>query len=264
MADRTTSPSPWLVLDIGNSATKGAFMIGEQVQSPFLIPGDRGLEAWSKTLRDHLTGTALPERVGIATVVPALGRLATETVNAMGLAEPLIVRPSLQLPIELGYQTPDTLGMDRLALAVGAWAQYGQSHEGRPRPVIAIDAGTALTYEVITAKGVYAGGVIAPGPRLMAWALHHGTAQLPDIPLTPPPSLIGQDTISAIQSGVIHGFLDGVRGMLERLQAALDTAPVIVVTGGWSSLLREHLADIHAADAHLVLRGIRTLMALNS
>lgn len=238
-------------------------MIGEEVRSTFLIPANENQQAWYDTLRSYLTQKPPPERVGIASVVPALEHFASETVTASGLDEPLVVRPNLRLPIDLGYETPDTLGMDRLALAVGAWARYGASHEGTYRPVIAIDAGTALTYEVITADGVYLGGIIAPGPRLMADALHHGTAQLPDIPLTIPPSPVGQSTISALQSGVMHGFLDGVRGMLERLRVVLNPAPIIVVTGGWSSLLHEHLAEIDAMDQHLVLRGIRALMMLN-
>lgn len=251
----------WLVLDIGNSATKGAVMQDETVDYPFQVP-TASPEDWEEMLRSTLSEAPPFSRVGVASVVPALARRVPDAVRTWCDASPLMVRPTLRLPFTLAYDTPDTLGADRLALAVGAWDRYGKAAP-TARSVIAIDAGTALTYEVITAEGAYLGGAIAPGPRLTAHALHQGTAQLPDVPLTPPRSPIGRSTEAALQSGILFGFLDGVTGMLDRLRSTLDTPPVIVVTGGWATLLREHVPDIGDADPHLVLRGIQTLMVLN-
>lgn len=233
----------------------------ETVAYTFQVP-TASPEDWQAQLRTTLSEAPPFSRVGVASVVPALARRVPEAVRAWCDASPLMVRPTLRLPFTLGYDTPVTLGTDRLALAVGAWDRYGKAAP-TARSVIAIDAGTALTYEVITADGTYLGGAIAPGPRIMADALHQGTAQLPDVPLTPPASPVGRSTEAALQSGILFGFVDGVTGMLDRLRATLDTPLVIVVTGGWAKLLCEHVPAIDDADPHLVLRGIQTLMVLN-
>lgn len=256
-----TSQSGWLVLDIGNTATKGAVMRGEHVAHSFQV-ASASPDEWHESLRAALREAPPFSRVGVASVVPALAGRVSKAVSARTAAEPLLVRPSLRLPLTLRYDTPETLGTDRLALAAGAWERYGRK-KTPARAVIAIDAGTALTYEVIAATGDYLGGAIAPGPRLMAAALHQGTAQLPDVPLEPPSSPVGRSTETALQSGILFGFLDGVKGMLVRLQASVGTPPVIVVTGGWAALLRHHVPEIDDADSHLVLHGIRAIMALN-
>jgi type III pantothenate kinase len=262
MPESTSPPRPgWLVLDIGNSATKGAVMVGERIIHTFQI-ATAPPDAWQAALQSACEEAPAFERVGMASVVPPLAARARESVRAWAPAAPLVVRPTLTMPLSLHYETPETLGTDRLALAVGAWTRYGTSPPAL-RDVIAIDAGTALTYEVITADGTYLGGAIAPGPRLLAEALHRGTAQLPDVPLTLPDGPIGRSTTSALQSGILFGFLDGVQGMLNRLQCTLDTDPIIVVTGGWAAFLRKHLHAIHDADPHLVLRGIQALMTQN-
>jgi type III pantothenate kinase len=251
----------WLVLDIGNSATKGAVIQGETLTHPFQVP-DAPPDDWQEMLQTKLSEAPSFSRTGVASVVPALARRVPQAVHAFSDAEPLMVRPTLRLPFTIGYDTPETLGTDRLALAVGAWSRYGETAQPA-RSVVAIDAGTALTYEVITAQGTYLGGAIAPGPRLMAGALHLGTAQLPDVSLTPPGSPVGRSTEAALQSGILFGFLDGVKGMLDRLRSTLDAPPVVVVTGGWAGLLQAHVSGVDDTDPHLVLHGIQTLMRLN-
>jgi type III pantothenate kinase len=164
----------------------------------------------------------------------------------------------MPLPFELAYKTPDTLGTDRLAAAAAGWAQYGRV-AAPPQSVIVVDAGTAVTYEVVHRDGIYQGGVISAGPALTRRALTNGTAQLPDVSLALPDDPVGRSTHSALQSGIMWGLVDGVQGMVDRLAGTLPDVPRIILTGGWGSLLADHLDRVDAYAPHLVLEGIRLL-----
>ncbi len=256
----------WLVLDIGNSAAKGGLFDGATLTRVFHVdpaaPGWREpslAKQWTDRLAAALDGTA-PERCGIASVVPAQTPRVQAALKQLTGQAPLIVSPALRLPFAMAYETPDTLGADRLAAAAAAWTRYGQPAN---RPVVAVDAGTAITYEVVTPPGTYRGGGIAPGPALLRRALHTGTAQLPEVPLGIPDSIIGPSTRSAIQSGIMSALLDSVSGMIARIRHKLPADPIVVGTGGWSTLLSTHLSAIDHVEPHLVLDGIRLLMSLN-
>ncbi len=258
----------WLTLDIGNSAAKGGLYRDDTLKHVFHIDSSaspfRGSDAsgsWERALRTEVSPYVV-ERIGIASVVPDVVSAVTNALHRLTGAQPERLRTHMHLPFELAYRTPETLGIDRLAAAAAAWAAHGQ-HAASPRSVIAIDAGTAVTLEVITHEGVYDGGIIAAGPALMQQALHNGTAQLPEVPLEWPDRLVGQSTREALQSGIMAGFVESVRGLLHRIAAALDDAPTVVVTGGWRQLLADHIADVDHINPHLVLDGIRVLMAMN-
>jgi type III pantothenate kinase len=275
----------WLTLDIGNSAVKGALFDGAALRHVFHVDvravernPDAAAEAWRQALvrelAEHGTAQAV-ERTGMASVVPDLLASAASALRALTGYPPAVVHPAMRLPFALAYATPQTLGADRLAAAAAAWLRYGPPGYGdasprhnAPRPVVAVDAGTAVTYEVIGVEGTYRGGAIAPGPVLMQQALRRGTAQLPTVPLAFPDDPIGTSTQAAMQSGIMGSFVDGVRGMMERLTACLDSdgqpAPVVVVTGGWGRLLGQHLDAVDHVEPHLVLHGIRALMAMNA
>lgn len=257
----------WLTLDIGNSALKGGLFDGEQIDRVFhvkLTPTLReSADAWAEQFAD-LVNTAAVERVGVASVVPAVTALVCDGLRAATAAPVLHIDSTCRLPLTLDYATPGTLGTDRLAAAVAAWVYYGAAPKAEDmQHVIAVDAGTAVTCEVVTRPGIYRGGTIAPGPALMQRALHAGTAQLPEVPLALPDTLIGESTQKALQAGMMYGTIDSVRGLLHRFRAKLDAPPAVVLTGGWSGLLHPHLDRVDAVDPHLVLRGIQTLMTLN-
>jgi type III pantothenate kinase len=170
----------------------------------------------------------------------------------------------MKLPFKLAYRTPETLGTDRLAAAAAAWLLYGRGESRRvSRGVIALDAGTAFTYEVIDRNGVYQGGTISPGPGLMQRSLNRDTAQLPEVPLSLPDAPIGRSTVEAIQAGIMYGFIESVRGLLNRIDGMLGEDAFVVVTGGWGTLIKEHVSDVDAFEPHLVLEGVRLLMEMN-
>jgi type III pantothenate kinase len=129
--------------------------------------------------------------------------------------------------------------------------------------VIALDAGTAFTYEVIDRNGVYQGGTISPGPGLMQRSLNRDTAQLPEVPLSLPDEPIGRSTVEAIQAGIMFGFIESVRGLLNRINGMLREDAFVVVTGGWGTLIKEQVSDVDAVEPHLVLEGVRLLMEMN-
>jgi type III pantothenate kinase len=252
-----------LTLDVGNSALKGGYFDGDELVDVFSVSvgtvdaDEDPVGAWREALASPLRNAAI-EHVGLTSVVPATTDAVTEALAGVTDAPLTRVRPTMPLPFELAYETPDTLGTDRLAAAVAGWVRFGRA-ASPPRSVLVVDAGTAVTCEVVHRDGVYQGGTIGAGPALTRTALQAGTAQLPAVPLALPDAPVGRSTQTALQSGIMWGLVDGVRGMTDRLAATLPDAPRIVLTGGWGALLTDHLDRADAHDPHLVLRGIRLL-----
>ena len=244
----------WLTIDMGNSAIKGAAFVGERLEDAWRLALS---EPWEPQLSAILRRSR-PERVGFASVAPQL----TDRVKALVAREtgaPIQeVHHRMRLPFDLAYRTPESLGPDRLAAAAAAWRNHGGA-----KATVAIDAGTAVTFEVVDRDGVYRGGVIGAAPVVINKALCEGASMLPSAPLSLPPSPIGESTQEALQSGIMYGFLDHVAGSMARIEQILGEEPFVVVTGGWSRFLKAQVAGIHFCDEHLVLRGIQLLMALN-
>ncbi|HKL87399.1 MAG TPA: type III pantothenate kinase [Salinibacter sp.] len=255
-----------LTLDVGNSAVKGGLYEEDELITVFSIPieavetSDQSPErAWREALLSHLSDSPI-KKVGLASVVPATADAVANALGSITDAPVLRIRPTLALPFELAYETPDTLGTDRLAAAAAGWVRYGQAISP-PRSVIVVDAGTAVTCEVVHRDGVYQGGTIAAGPALSRHALQSGTAQLPAVPLALPDDPVGRSTQAALQSGIMWSLVDSVHGMTERLAATLPDDPQIVVTGGWGALLANHFDRPTHHAPHLVLYGIHHLVA---
>jgi type III pantothenate kinase len=251
----------FLALDIGNSAVKGGLFDNAALERVFTVPidaGDGTAAAWAAALRPHLEGETVTQ-VGLSSVVPATADAVAAALRQTPGAPLTRVRPTMPLPFRLDYETPDTLGADRLAAAAAGWARYGRA-AAPPRSVLVVDAGTAVTGEVVHREGVYRGGVIAAGPALVRRALQTGTAQLPDVPLALPDDPVGRSTTTALQSGIMWGLVDAVDGMIGRLAATLPDAPVVAATGGWAELLAEHVDPVDHTAPDLVLDGVRVLV----
>lgn len=248
----------FLALDIGNSETKAGLHDGAAWVRTGRWPTDAGdAAAKLKALADE----ARVDAAGLASVVPArTAAWAGAVREAFGVAVGT-VQAAMPLPFRLAYTTPETLGADRLAAAAAAWRHFGR---GAGRPVIALDAGTAVTTEAVTADGRYLGGAIAPGAPLLRRALAEQTAQLPEVDWPDPLSPIGASTRAAIQAGLGVLFLDGVRGLLARTADALghegSPRPFVVATGGWAGWLAARMDGIDSVEPHLVLEGVRLLV----
>jgi len=255
----------FLALDVGNSAVKGGLFVGDELARIFHVEvnlsepsSEAAGDAWIRALRPHLADADISD-IGLASVVPEAIPVAEQAVRTLTGADVVTVDADMPLPFEMAYDTPQTLGADRLAAAAAAWVRHRGPASER-RSVVAVDAGTAVTYDVVDAGGTYRGGAIAAGPVLMQRALRSGTAQLPTVPLVFPDQVIGRSTRDAMQSGIMWGFVDGVRGMLDRLASTLDDPPVVLLTGGWSPILADHLDGVDDIVPHLVLDGVRILV----
>ncbi len=249
------SPPPFLAVDIGNSSVKAA--VWDEVS-----PG--GALAWTRAVT--LGHTEAPARLealawaglktGVASVVPVLTASVADALQRATGRTPTVVSARLPLPFAMAYATPETLGPDRLAAAVAAW------HLGGGRPVVALDAGTALTLDAVDVRDgrpVYLGGAIAPGPALMVAALATGTAALPDVALGREAPPIGTSTREAIQAGVEGLFAGGALHLLRTTSEALSAPPVVVATGGLGPWLYHHGLPIDVLTPTLVLDGVRLL-----
>lgn len=254
----------FLAVDIGNSAVKCALFDGETLIRTFSASALEAstnpapAEHWLEELAPHLDNVDV-DQIGLVSVVPARTTPVTEALDRRTDAPITTLNSNASVPFALGYDTPETLGIDRLAAAAAGWAGYGRD---AGRSVVVVDAGTAVNYEVVHRDGTYLGGAIAPGPALVRESLRRGTAQLPEVSLELPDTSIGRSTRSSLQSGIVWGLVDSVRGMTRRVSQDLPDAPVLVLTGGWSRLLAEHLEHDHVAPG-LVLRGVRILTLMN-
>lgn len=254
-----------LALDIGNSAVKAGLFEDDELtriesfDPPAPTSETREPDYWHDALAPLLDEVTI-DRIGLASVVPGRTKAVTTALQSLTGAPVVSVQPHMDLPFVLEYDTPETLGTDRLAAAAAGWVHHGRAVR---RSVLVVDAGTAVNYEVIHRNGTYRGGAIGAGPILLRGALRTGTAQLPDVPLTLPDQPGGQSTQAALQSGIMWGLLDSVHGMTKRLAQPLPDSPRLVLTGGWSPFLADHLdPETHHAP-HLVLQGIQILTTMN-
>jgi type III pantothenate kinase len=197
------------------------------------------------------------DRVALCSVVPWLTTtFLTVSERYLGV-QPLHLTHHLDTGVHLGQDNPAEVGADRIANAVAA-------HHLFPGPSIIVDMGTATKFEVVTADGLFAGGVIAPGLRLAADALASRAAQLRSVPLHAPPHLIGRNTVHAVQSGLILGYAAMIDGLVARLctehpdNGRFPHFPITVIgTGGNISLITDHVTTLHTVDPWLTLTGLR-------
>lgn len=256
-----------LALDIGNTRTKlgwsnadGVWTVEALDTAALQAEVSASRHAGTSAVRELFGGLADATSLAIVSVVPEVsGSVRDFLQSARPEVSVFEVSPGCRIPFEMGYRTPATLGNDRLAAASAAWMEYANGSA-----IVVIDAGTAVTFEVVDAAGVYRGGAIAPGPVLLSKALRTGTAQLPAVDDLPGDSAIGSSTREAIQSGIHWGFRESVSGMLRRFREELADSVLVVATGGWAADLARHIDTIDLVDPYLVLRGASLLRELNA
>jgi type III pantothenate kinase len=157
--------------------------------------------------------------------------------------------------VGIDYPRPDTIGPDRLANAVAARHHFGA-------PVVVLDFGTAVTFDVVDARGNYVGGIIAPGLAAMTDYLHEKTAPLPQIRIREVATVIGRNTEEAMLIGAVHGYRGLVRELIAELKRALRVKKLpVVATGGYARLMAAKLPEITAVDPRLTLEGLRLVWA---
>jgi len=247
------SQSVWLTIDIGNSAIKAGLFLGDQLHEHTTVSS---LVEFLRQLNDWNTHQPF-ERVGLCSVVPDLAENLEMQLKMFTSAPILRLNSNLFLPINVNYNPIESLGLDRLASAcAGAGWSTGQD------ATIIIDAGSAITIDLVTKDGGFEGGVIMPGPQISNLAVKDYTANLEAVPLVLPDGVLGNSTLESLQLGITYGMIDAVTNTIERINCMLNGTSTIILTGGWSHLLFERIPDA-VVNPHLVLDGIKVLMHHN-
>lgn len=236
-----------LIIDIGNSQTKVAVVAGEEVKK---------YETY-KRLDINLLEPILQNFTPLKAILCAVGEVPQGVVEWLTERVKLhVAGPDSLTPLINDYSTPQTLGFDRIAVAVGAHYLYPR------RNILVIDAGTAITYEVITSNGHYKGGAISPGLRLRFQALHAHTARLPLIDPTPHAPLVGTSTIECILSGVVNGAVSEMDGFIEKISSIYDDC-LVVLTGGDSKFFANKLKNSIFVNPYLMVLGLNRILEFN-
>lgn len=254
-----------LAIDVGNTQTHLAVFRGEEVVQEWrasTVP-EHTADELSLMFGQFLASADLSfsrsiTGVVIASVVPrATQELREMTVRYFGF-DPLVVEPGIKTGIAIVTDNPREVGADRIANAVAA-------HDLYPGDAVAVvDFGTAITVDAISPKGEYLGGAIAPGIDIAAGALFSATAQIRRVELVAPPSAVGKNTTTSVQSGIVFGYAGLVDGLIERVVDELGGDVRVVAAGGLASRVVEHTRYIEKVEPMLTLMGLRLIYERNS
>ncbi|MDF9798818.1 type III pantothenate kinase [Catalinimonas alkaloidigena] len=197
------------------------------------------------------------KQVVISSVVPTLSTTFRQMTGRMFGLDPLMVNARIDTGIEIVIDNPAEIGSDLLANAVAGYAKYQDQ-------CIVVDFGTALSITIVGKGGKLLGGSIAPGLKSAMKSLSTNTAQLPFVQLEAPPSAIGKNTIHAIQSGVVLGYVGLVESLIKRIKAELGGAAKVIATGGLAEIIAPHTDQFDALDPWLTLDGLRLIAWRNA
>jgi type III pantothenate kinase len=169
---------------------------------------------------------------------------------------PIIIEPGIKTGMPISYENPSELGADRIVNAVAGYEKYKKA-------LIIVDFGTATTFDYITSKGEYAGGSIAPGIMISLEALFERASKLPRVELVQPKTLVGKNTVHAMQAGITYGYISLVDGIVRRIKDEVKTDPYVIATGGLAGLIYKGSETIDEVDEFLTLRGLKILYEKN-
>ena len=251
-----------LVIDVGNTNTVLGVYEGRVLRAHWRLSTNRGQTAdeYGILIRNLFTLDAIQpsqiDAVMVASVVPPLNSVLEEMAAKYFDLKGVFLGPGTRTGMAIHYDNPQEVGADRIADAVAAFEKYGG-------PCVVVDFGTAITFDAISEKGEYLGGVIAPGIGISSEALFQQAARLPRVEIREPNRVIGTNTVGSMQSGLFYGAVGLVDGILDRLCAVLGEKTKVVATGGQAALVAAASKYKPPVDPSLTLDGMRIIYERN-
>ena len=253
-----------LTLDIGNTNVTIGIFDGSKLVATWRFATDieRLADEYAVMLlgllrTEDLDPKAIDQAV-MASVVPELAPVFEQLCERYFHTQPLVVGTGTKTGVRVLYDNPREVGADRIVDVVAALHEYG------PPPLIIVDVGTATVFDAVSAEGDYLGGAIAPGIGLSSEALFNRAAKLYRVELERPKTAIGKNTVAAVQSGTLLGYVGLIEGMVVRFKKELGGSARVIATGGWAPLIGKETHVFDAIDADLTLKGLRLIHEMNT
>ena len=252
-----------LALDIGNTNVTIGIFAGEDLRATWRIATD--LERLPDEYAVTILGLLATEPIApgeitqavMASVVPDLAPIFEQLCKRYFKVDPLVVGTGTKTGVRVVYDNPREVGADRIVDVVAALHYYG------PPPLVIVDFGTATVFDAVSAEGDYLGGAIAPGIGIASEALFERAAKLYRVELERPKTAIGKNTVAAIQSGTLFGYVGLIEGMVVRFKRELGGTARVIATGGWAERLAKETNIFDAVDQNLTLTGLRLIYESN-
>jgi type III pantothenate kinase len=251
-----------LAIDVGNTNITLGLYTGETLLTAWRLatvhermPDEYGLQILGLLGHANCNLDKI-EGIVLASVVPPLTRTFVQACEVYLNQIPLIIDAGIKTGVRILYEDPKSVGADRVADAAAVCKFYGG-------PACIVDFGTATTFDAISSDGDYLGGAITPGIGIAGDALFQRTAKLPRVELARPPAAIGRNTVHALQSGLLFGYVAMVEGMVERFRKELGREMKVIGTGGLVEIIAAETEVIEVSAPWLTLDGLRIIWAMN-
>lgn len=251
-----------LVMDVGNTNVVIGIYKGEQLVHQWRLSTSRNKteDEYGTLIKMFLRDEGIDindiDDVLISSVVPPIMYSLEQMVLKYFKRKPLVIGPGIKTGLNIKVDNPKEVGADRIVNAVGAIAEYGA-------PLIIVDLGTATTFCVIGEDGSYLSGAICPGINISMEALYQNAAKLPKVEFAKPESIIGRNTVMAMQSGMYYGYIGLIDGLVTRMKQQLKKAPTVIATGGLAEYISQDSSTIDIVDSDLTLKGLRIIYDRN-